>query len=130
MAQGSKYKVTEEDKLFVCNCIMAGRSFEAISESMNICTNTLKKHFKFEIVTSLETLCGNAARCISEAVNAGNVDAAKFVLSRKAGWSEKHDVTHAGDEDHPIRTVTKIVREIVDTTKKDDVTKKSDVTKK
>ncbi len=93
MTQGSKYSPTSEDKLFVVNCVMAGRSFDSISGCLNICVNTFKKHFRYEIQVSLDTLCGNAAKCISEAVEAGNVDAAKFVLSRKAGWSEniKHD---------------------------------------
>ena len=111
MAQGSEYSPTKADKLFVVNCVMAGRSFGNISGCLNICVNTFKKHFRYEIQVSLDTLCGNAAKCISEAVEAGNIDAAKFVLSRKSGWVENLKIGGDGDKPIQIKTVAEISAE-------------------
>ncbi len=91
--RGYEYKPTQPDRDFVVRCVMAGRSFEKIAECLNITVPTLKKHFRYELVTSKELLCGKAAQCLDDAITDGSVDAAKFVLARVAGWAEKQDVT-------------------------------------
>jgi predicted transcriptional regulator len=86
-------------------------SMENIAECLGITDDTLRKHFRYEIVTSRAVIKGKAIGVINDALTDGSVDAAKFVLSRIAGWTEKQDHTIGGELDH--KHVHRIERVII-----------------
>lgn len=102
MRQGKKYKKNDEDREFVRRSVMAGTRIEDIAAALNLHDDTLRKHYRYEIVTAREILKGRAAACLDDAIAAGNVDAAKFVLSRIAGWRETSVNEHVGEGGSPI----------------------------
>lgn len=81
---------------------MAGSLIEDIAAALNIHDDTLRKHFRYEIMTARERLKGSAVRVLMDSLQDNSLDAAKFVLSRVAGWSERHEVT--GKDGGPIQT--------------------------
>jgi len=91
--RGRTFKPTDADRLYVERCVMAGDKINDIADSMNITDDTLRKHFRYEIKTARARLKCEAVRVLSDSLTDNSLDAAKFVLSRVAGWSEnyKHD---------------------------------------
>ena len=87
-SRGRLYKPSDEDRVFVMRAVMAGSKMEDISAALNLHDDTLRKHFRFEIMTSRERLKGDAVRVIMDSLQDGSLDAAKFVLARVAGWTE------------------------------------------
>jgi len=103
--KGKPHKVLDANRTFVEGCIMAGIPQAEVAGCLNICVNTLKKHYRYEIVTSLNQLGSKAAKCLEDAINSGSVDAAKYVLSRKFDWREKVEgkldvYTQSDDEEY------------------------------
>ena len=96
--QGATYKPTEADRIFVERAVMAGTTIEKIAECLNVHDDTLRKHFRYEITTSRERLKGEAVRVLSDSLTDNSLDAAKFVLSRVAGWTDRLDHTHANPD--------------------------------
>jgi hypothetical protein len=86
---------------------MAGLNQELIAETLNISAKTLRKHYRYELTTARNLLIAGATQCLSDALGNGNVDAAKFVLSRQAGWSEKteHELTGKDGKDLAPTTI-------------------------
>ena len=104
MAQrGRDYAPTDADRKFVERAVMAGSRIEDIASALNIHDDTLRKHFRFEIMTARERMKGEAVRVLMDSLTDGSLDAAKFVLARTAGWSEKIMQEHAGRDGGPIR---------------------------
>jgi len=93
MAQGKEYQPTENDRIFVERAVMAGSRINDIANCLNITDDTLRKHFRYEIFTARERLKGDAVRVLMDSLTDGSLDAAKYVLSRVAGWTEKQDFT-------------------------------------
>ncbi len=92
MAQGKRYKIKEADRIFVERAVMAGTAIEKIAECLNLHDDTLRKHFRYEIMTGRERLKGDAVRVLIDSLADNSLDAAKFVLGRVAGWTEKSAV--------------------------------------
>lgn len=90
-SQGKLYKPTEADRLFVERAVMAGSLINDIASCLNITDDTLRKHYRYEIATARERLKGDAVRVLMDSLTDGSLDAAKYVLSRVAGWTEKQD---------------------------------------
>jgi hypothetical protein len=105
MAQGKLYRPSEEDRLFVEMSVMAGTQINIISDCLNITDDTLRKHFKYEITTARERLKGSAMRVLMDSLTDGSLDAAKYVLSRVAGWTEKHDHTSSDGSMTPTKII-------------------------
>ena len=89
MAQGRVYKASDADRTFVERAVMAGTPIEKIAECLNLHDDTLRKHFRYEIMTGRERLKGDAMRVLVDSLTDNSLDAAKFVLGRVAGWTEK-----------------------------------------
>lgn len=102
--QGREYKPTEADRLFVERAVMAGSKIEDIASALNIHDDTLRKHYRYEIMTSRERLKGEAVRVLLNSLTDGSLDAAKFVLARQAGWVEKISTELTGKDGGPIKT--------------------------
>ena len=99
MAQrGALYQPSEQDREFVLRAVMAGTDILKIAESLNLHDDTLRKHFRFEIVTGRERLKNEAVRVLMDSLTDGSLDAAKFVLTRVAGWSESSKVDHTSSD--------------------------------
>lgn len=104
--QGKRdYTPSDADRLFVERAVMAGSSIVTIAECLNIHDDTLRKHFRYEIVTGRERLKGDAIRVLMDSLTDNSLDAAKFVLGRVAGWSEKTVNEHTGKDGGPIQTL-------------------------
>lgn len=77
---------------------MAGTDILKIAEALNLHDDTLRKHFRFEIVTGRERLKNEAVRVLLDCLTDGSLDAAKFVLTRVAGWTESSKVDHTSSD--------------------------------
>jgi len=98
MAQGKEYRPTDADRIFVERAVMAGSRINDIADCLNIADDTLRKHFKYEIMTARERLKGDAVRVLMDSLTDGSLDAAKYVLSRVAGWTEKTVVDNTSSD--------------------------------
>jgi len=98
MAQGRAYQASEADRTFVERAVMAGTPIEKIAECLNLHDDTLRKHFRYEIMTGREKLKGDAIRVLVDSLTDNSLDAAKFVLGRVAGWTEKQSVDHTSTD--------------------------------
>lgn len=87
--RGTTYKPTDADRVFVDRAVMAGSRIEDIAQCLNVHADTLRKHFRYEIFTARERMKGDAIRVLMDSLRDGSLDAAKYVLSRTAGWVEK-----------------------------------------
>lgn len=96
--QGKEYKPTDADRLFVERAVMAGSKINDISDCLRITDDTLRKHFRYEIMTSRERLKGSAVRVLVDSLTDNSLDAAKFVLSRVAGWTENVHNNHTSSD--------------------------------
>lgn len=105
------YRPTEADRLFVERAVMAGSRINDIADCLNITDDTLRKHFRYEITTARERLKGDAIRVLMDSLTDGSLDAAKYVLSRVAGWVEKQAHEHTGPNGGPIQTEEVTARE-------------------
>ena len=110
--QGATYKATEADRLFVERSVMAGSRINDIADCLKITDDTLRKHFRYEITTSRERLKGEAVRVLSDSLTDNSLDAAKFVLSRVAGWTEKTVVDNTSSDGS--MTPQAITRTVID----------------
>lgn len=111
-SRGKEYRPKDADREFVKRCVCAGdMTINEIADCLNITDDTLRKHFRYEITTSRAELKGKAIGVIDNALTDGSVDAAKFVLSRVAGWTEKQTHEHTGKDGGPIQTETRTWRE-------------------
>lgn len=107
--RGKLYQPTDADRQFVERCICAGdMTINEIADCLNITDDTLRKHFRYEITVARAILKGRAVGVISDALTDGSLDAAKFVLARQAGWSEKNQHEHSGPNGGPVETVTRV----------------------
>ena len=111
MKQGKLYKPTDADRLFVERSVMAGTTINTIADCLNITDDTLRKHFRYEITTARERMKGEAVRVLMDSLTDGSLDAAKYVLARAAGWTEKQSHEHSGPDGGAITTIT---RRIID----------------
>lgn len=89
--RGREYKPTDSDRLFVERAVQAGSKIEDIAAALNIHDDTLRKHFRYEIVTGRERMKGEAVRVVMDSLTDGSLEAAKFVLARVAGWTERQE---------------------------------------
>ena len=105
MAQGKNYKPNDADRMFVERAVMAGSNIETIAECLNIHDDTLRKHYRYEIVTGRERLKGDAVRVLVDSLTDNSLDAAKYVLSRVAGWTEKSIVEGTGPNGEHLHKV-------------------------
>jgi hypothetical protein len=110
--QGKRYEPTDEDHLFVERAVMAGTTIEKIAESLDIHKDTLSKHFRYEIVTGRERMKGSAIRVLMDSLDDNSLDAAKYVLSRAAGWKEGSDLNVGGQEGNPLQITQSAVSPI------------------
>lgn len=96
---GPKPRVySPQDREFVSRAVKAGSRINDIADCLNITDDTLRKHFRYEITTARETLKASAIGVLENSLKDGSLDAAKFVLARVAGWSEKQLNEHTGKD--------------------------------
>ena len=98
MAQGRAYMPSDTDRTFVERAVMAGTPIEKIAGCLNLHDDTLRKHFRYEIMTGRERLKGDAIRVVVDSLTDNSLDAAKFVLGRVAGWTEKSVVDNTSSD--------------------------------
>jgi len=98
MAQGKEYEPSDGDRTFVERAVMAGTPIEKIAECLNLHDDTLRKHFRYEIMTGRERLKGDAIRVLVDSLTDNSLDAAKFVLGRVAGWTERSVVDNTSSD--------------------------------
>lgn len=92
--QGKEYKPNDQDRIFVEQAIKAGATINKIAECLRMSDDTLRKYYKYEIAVARQNLVNKAVGVIDDSLTDGSLDAAKYVLSRVAGWTEKQSVDH------------------------------------
>ena len=92
--QGKEYKPSEQDRQFVERAIMAGATINKIAECLRMSDDTLRKYYKYEIAVARQNLVNKAVGVVDDSLTDGSLDAAKYVLSRVAGWTERQAVDH------------------------------------
>jgi predicted transcriptional regulator len=105
--RGTAYKPSEADRVFVERAVMAGSRINDIANCLNVTDDTLRKHFRYEIMTARERLKGDAVRVVMDSLEDGSLDAAKYVLARVAGWTERQDHTSSDGSMSPREIVIK-----------------------
>ena len=76
-----------------------GCRLEAVAYYFGISVNTLKKHYPNEVAMGRELNEIFWVGSLAAAAKKGSVDAIKFALSRKFGWTDKHTLTVNDVED-------------------------------
>ena len=89
--RGKAYKPNDADRTFVERAVQAGTTINYIADCLNITDDTLRKYYRYEIITARERMKGEAVRVLMESLTDNNLDAAKYVLGRVAKWSEAGD---------------------------------------
>ena len=92
--QGKEYKPNEQDRTFVEQAIKAGATINKIAECLRMSDDTLRKYYKYEIAVGRQNLVNKAVGVLDDSLTDGSLDAAKYVLSRVAGWTERQAVDH------------------------------------
>ena len=92
--QGKEYKPNEQDRTFVEQAIKAGATINKIAECLRMSDDTLRKYYKYEIAVARQNLVNKAVGVLDDSLTDGSLDAAKYVLSRVAGWTERQSVDH------------------------------------
>ncbi len=96
--QGKKYEENDTDRVFVERAVQAGTSINTIADCLNISDDTLRKYYRYEIVTARERMKGEAVRVLMDSLTDNSLDAAKYVLGRVAGWTEKQAHDHTSSD--------------------------------
>ena len=76
-----------------------GCKLEAVAYYFGISVNTLKKHYPSEVAMGRELNELFWVGSLAAAAKKGSVEAIKFALSRKFGWTEQHTLTVNDGED-------------------------------
>ena len=92
--QGKEYKPNDQDRTFVEQAIKAGATINKIAECLRMSDDTLRKYYKYEIAVGRQNLVNKAVGVLDDSLTDGSLDAAKYVLSRVAGWTERQAVDH------------------------------------
>jgi hypothetical protein len=107
--RGTTYKPKAADLVFVDRAVMAGSRQVAIAGALGITRDTLRKHFKYEIMSARERLKAKAVGVLMDNLEDGSLDAAKFVLARVAGWTERAAVDLSSTDGTMTPTVIRIM---------------------
>jgi len=111
------YEPTEEDRAQVTAMAAAGLSNENIAHLLGMDKDTLVEHYAYELANGngLATgkICGRLFRIATEQVGREAVDAGKYWLANKAGWTAANRMEHTGANGEPI-AVTAEVRSLTD----------------
>ncbi len=99
MNPAKTYKPNDEDRDFVLRFMEAENNVSKCAEALNLHDDTVRKYYKFEIMTARAVLKGKATTALNWALDDGSLEAAKFVLARLAGWSETTIRDHTGTVD-------------------------------
>lgn len=70
---------------------------EQIAAIMGMSAPTLRKHYADALENGKAKVVTEVAESLYETAVAGDVQAQKFFLSSRAGWSEKQETKHSGD---------------------------------
>ncbi len=76
-----------------------GCKLEAVAYNMKISVNTLKKHYPNEVAMGRDLNELFWVSSLAAAARGGSVEAIKFALSRKFGWTERHNLAFLDGED-------------------------------
>lgn len=109
MDMGIVYRPTDAERKIVETLAAFGHSIKAISAYLDMDANTLQKHFERELKTGkieLSRKCGGRLyECVQDetAKDSDRNDAAKYLLSRLCGWTEKMPETQLDPQIAAIR---------------------------
>jgi hypothetical protein len=109
--RGRTFEPSDADRSFVYRSVQSGARINDIADCLNVTDDTLRKHFRYEIAMARQLLIVKAVGVVDDALTDGSLDAAKYVLSRVAGWTEKtlQDHTSSDGSMSPQPTIIEIV---------------------
>lgn len=82
----------EESRAFVTASVAAGTPQAEVAACLDISSQTLRLHYNLEIRLAKQRLLNKAIGVLDQHLEESSLDAAKFTLARRGGWSEKHDL--------------------------------------
>lgn len=101
-----EFKPTAANRQSVRTLARVNYKHEAIAEYLGIDSDTLRKHFKTELLVTKMNMLGDAANKLVAAVKKGEPWAVCFTLKTQAkeqGWSERYEVTGKDGGSIPLR---------------------------
>lgn len=114
---GNNYKPTVRDRALVATASSTGFPQQQIADALEISPNTLRDHFVRELELGGMMAVMTAVEVIFDHVREGDLDAAKFVVSRRAReiWSDKAGqtpVTVNVNADPPLQRVNRDMSDV------------------
>lgn len=95
---------TEEDRTLVAALVAVDATNRQIAEQLGISITGLKRHFTPELSEGRARTAANVAiKGVVGPALGGDVNAAKFYLSARAGWSEKTRTEVTGADAGPVK---------------------------
>jgi hypothetical protein len=79
-----------------------GITHDQIAAIVGISDETLRKYYRPELDLGRSKTVARVADRLVEVAEAGDVQAQKFFLSARGGWSEKQQLEHSGKDGQPI----------------------------
>lgn len=79
-----------------------GIPHEQIAAIIGISSPTLRKHYAEALELGRSKTIENVANSLYDTAVSGDVQAQKFFLSARGGWSEKQQHEHSGKDGQPI----------------------------
>lgn len=113
------YRPNDDDRNTVRTMAAGGIPQERIARCIGggITDKTLRKHFRKELDTSLDTANAVAVSNLFQRVQAGNMTAIIFWLKTRAGWRETDRHEHSGIDGSAIQSKTTLEVVYVDADK-------------
>ncbi len=87
---------TDETKRRVLQAAALGVRHDGICGLIGVALPTLRKHYADELARAGDVLVEEIAGAMYTKAMSGDIGAQKFILSCRAGWSEKQTIEHTG----------------------------------
>jgi hypothetical protein len=108
---GSLVDPTEEQRRLVRAVSGFGIPQEQIATHLKIDAKTLRKHFRQDLDRGMVEATAKVAQSLFQMATSGkNVAAAILWMKARAGWRERHEVSHTAPDGPVIQIVTGVPR--------------------
>lgn len=99
------HEPTTEKKALVKTLAAVGIRYEDIADKLDICSDTLVKHYQKELLDGRVDANAQVAKSLFEQAKMGNTSASIFWLKTRAGWKETQVNEMVGADGRPVEVV-------------------------
>ena len=93
----------DDTRATVLNLSRAGIPVERIANVMKLSSDTIARHYKYELDTAKDAAIGAVSGTLFAKALSGDVTSMIFFLKTKGGWSETSKLNLSGPNDGPIQ---------------------------